>query len=305
MNVIRQIAFGALVVLSGMRGIAAFPFEQCKYYYATDSEGAYSFEFKDGDFQMYRPKGFPDAPGPDKVEIPDSPGFYAEMIHGKYRLQETGGMVLLVVGADRFLVLFKEDIVVMLVDASGIKRQQDFFIGFRDKYCAKAVFMRPPLYSTESKTDVEVSSNLEGGTKSGISYQPPFGKYHLSNEWVVGKANGGIGEWMEISNSYGPAFLMINNGFIYPPDPNYFGKNNRIRRIRVDTADNGSYSKEFELLDTANPQFVPVKSSRGSSIKLTILDIYKGTDFNDTALGFLAFVVNPTEALSTRLNAMK
>jgi hypothetical protein len=107
--------------------------------------------------------------------------------------------------------------------------------------------------------------------------------------WVEGVSGDGIGEYIELD--YSESYLneingiVISNGFVSENNPDLYIKNNRVKRILIE-GDNGRFRNEYDILDTANLQTIrfPINVSK---IKITILDIYKGTTWDDTCINMI------------------
>jgi hypothetical protein len=107
--------------------------------------------------------------------------------------------------------------------------------------------------------------------------------------WAEGKDGAGIEEYLEydFSNTYARSIdtIVMSNGFFYPSNHNLYYQNNRVKRIRVEDID-GNNIQEFEVHDTPNLQSFKLNGFY-SRIRITILDVYYGTDFDDTCINFL------------------
>lgn len=117
-----------------------------------------------------------------------------------------------------------------------------------------------------------------------VSYPPSnLSNWELSTAWVEGVPGDGIGE--EISLLTGGNHLIIANGFFYPKDLSVYTKNNRVRRILVSGSTDGieQFSMEYELTDTPNFQAI-IFPQMVMDVKITILSVYKGTTYSDTAI---------------------
>ena len=125
-----------------------------------------------------------------------------------------------------------------------------------------------------------------------------------STAWVAGKSNSGVGEWIEIELSLNAsifAAIVLING--YTKSEKTYYTNNRIKKIGVELHHNEGdyvYNDVVELEDlpyqvidinTFAPMSSVIFSSDGypnvKKIRLTILDIYKGTTYDDTCLSEL------------------
>lgn len=106
----------------------------------------------------------------------------------------------------------------------------------------------------------------------------------------------GIGEWLEVPLDGTRAYdekriyekLQIFNG--YGANQTLWEENNRVAKIKV-TFSNGE-EQTYELKDTYGLQTIDLqkKMSDVTSAKIEILDIYKGTTYNDTALTEVRFL---------------
>ncbi|MDR0316753.1 MAG: hypothetical protein LBH97_07640 [Treponema sp.] len=107
--------------------------------------------------------------------------------------------------------------------------------------------------------------------------------------WVEGVSGNGIGEYIEMD--YTGSFIgeingiVISNGFVSANNPDLFLKNNRVKRILIE-GNNDSFRNEYDILDTPNLQTImfPMNVSK---IKITILDIYEGTTWDDTCINMI------------------
>jgi hypothetical protein len=106
--------------------------------------------------------------------------------------------------------------------------------------------------------------------------------------WVEGVSGDGIGEFIEIDYKTDIKEIngiVISNGFVSVNNPDLFLKNNRVKKILIE-GDDGRFRNEYEILDTPNLQTIhfPISISK---IKITILDIYKGTTWDDTCINMI------------------
>jgi hypothetical protein len=134
---------------------------------------------------------------------------------------------------------------------------------------------------------IKTSSSLK---ENGKEYSGNNLKYLFkTSPWVEGKEDAGIGEYIEFdfSNTFMKKTdtIVMSNGFFSHNNPSLYNRNNRVKRIRIEDI-NGNYKQEFEVLDTANLQTFKLKDFY-SKIRITILDIYPGTEYNDTCINYL------------------
>lgn len=103
--------------------------------------------------------------------------------------------------------------------------------------------------------------------------------------WVEGANGQGLGEWAEV---YSPRNrIVIMSGFIDPTHPDLFKKNSRVKKIQ---ASFGSESLIFNLRDTPQPQLLELPASfKAGIVRLTILDVYPGSKYEDTAISSIFF----------------
>ncbi|MDH4128377.1 MAG: hypothetical protein OEV44_06465 [Spirochaetota bacterium] len=155
------------------------------------------------------------------------------------------------------------------------------------------VYLPPKLIS-----GVVASSELK---HKKISYSP---KNAVDNDpttaWVEGKAGNGIGESIEVNTTIEQHHGDINGlhkiekiGIIngYAKNKDIFFSNNRVKRIMFEyyyiSKYDGKKSKKmfFDLKDQMEIQYIRFKKPiLTGSFKITILDVYKGTKYNDTAI---------------------
>ncbi len=116
------------------------------------------------------------------------------------------------------------------------------------------------------------------------NYQPVRKWSNQIKPWVEGKKDDGIGESFEFDMSH-PARelwdIRILNGYVDPLKPHLFKENNRIKKALLET-DTGII-KEIQFRDEVEfTQVILPKDVK--HVKLTILEIYKGTKYQDTCI---------------------
>ena len=103
--------------------------------------------------------------------------------------------------------------------------------------------------------------------------------------WVEGKKGDGIGESFEFDTTFPkgglPLDIRILNGYVDPLKPHLFKENNRIKKALLET-DTG-IKKEFKFRDEVEFTQI-ILPSDVKHIKLTILEVYKGTKYQDTCI---------------------
>ena len=107
--------------------------------------------------------------------------------------------------------------------------------------------------------------------------------------WVEGVDGWGIGESFTIStkNRSFYKYILLMNGYISASNPKLYDENGRIKKIMVEGVTSGK-KKEFIVKDTPHPQTVDISFlPEQEDVKITILDVYKGTKYEDTAIHFM------------------
>jgi hypothetical protein len=143
--------------------------------------------------------------------------------------------------------------------------------------------------------NIEASSYIK--EDSGINYKP-ISMYDGKNKtaWCVGSS--GIGEWVRFhftpgshqSNSMYKGMLMvcridIINGLA--TDKNLYFANNRVKKLKAEFSEGQEMviSLKDGVLDYQSYKF----NIKTRWVKLTILDVYKGSQFNDTCISEIDF----------------
>ncbi len=136
--------------------------------------------------------------------------------------------------------------------------------------------------SAESLNRPTITSSSFHSNATG-KFPPSFamdGK--LQSSWIEGTGSDGIGESLTITYKSEIKFqtIAIYNGF---GDPKKWANKNRIKKLKL-TTDTG-YEEIFNLKDTLSVQKLNLKSeSSAKFIKLTILDIFKGSEEKETSI---------------------
>lgn len=149
----------------------------------------------------------------------------------------------------------------------------------------------PEISSTETTVEAadiskwSVSSSSTLGNEGKLNYYPSNIKDGKpSTSWVEGVQGSGIGEWVMLTTSNAQKLkgIKIING--YASSMEFYNKNNRVRSIMLEFSD-GSFVKK-ELGDTSREwQYLDFKEEiLTNSIKITILDVYRGNKYDDTCI---------------------
>lgn len=147
---------------------------------------------------------------------------------------------------------------------------------------AAAVCKHSPLVTQFGHFVVCASSVL--GSQSGNTYGPlNVIDGNVATAWVEGVPGYGEGESIQIDFDGEMAFqsLFITNG--YNKSLPAFYNNARVREVRIETADR--YESVHKLSDRMGSQEIRLpRIVRTSWIKLTLLSVYPGTKWDDTAI---------------------
>lgn len=132
-------------------------------------------------------------------------------------------------------------------------------------------------------TKVFSSSFLKEG---GIEYRASnLSNYDLSSQWVEGESGAGIGTTLSFEFSDSTHVILFVNGFFMPSNLNFYKYNNRVKRVKIKLLD----EKEeyiFNVKDFGGFQEL-ILPKQGKIFELTILEVYRGTKFNDTCISGL------------------
>lgn len=146
-------------------------------------------------------------------------------------------------------------------------------------------------------TYIENSSKLDGNYNTFNIVDSDKATAWVENEESYNK-NGdgkGIGEWIKIKEIKAVPYTMLSyeikrelsglkiiNG--YAKSEEVYKANNRVKKVKIEFSDGSSITRELEdnNLDFQNIDFG--KSIKTKYVKITILDIYKGDKYNDTAI---------------------
>jgi len=111
--------------------------------------------------------------------------------------------------------------------------------------------------------------------------------------WVEGKADDGIGEWVEFT--YDPPVILerisVINGYMRSETLYY--ANNRVKKIRI-SFDDGTHFDQVLKDGELKPQIITLpEPKQAGKVRLTILETYKGSKYNDTCISEIIFDYSP------------
>ena len=165
------------------------------------------------------------------------------------------------------------------------------------------ISMPPPsIFSLFASSELDEDKNDKYAAKNMVDGDP-------STAWVEGKKDNGINEYIkfycppeendmvDLYSAYKIKGLGIING--YAKNESVFYKNNRVKKVRIEYKNDifreenpDSMKKqgnfEFILEDKMEMQFLKfTEPIYMSSMKITILEVYKGSKWNDTCISEL------------------
>jgi hypothetical protein len=181
-----------------------------------------------------------------------------------------------------------------------LKTSESLLISYSNEVKKYSDFITEHRIPSSNIKSIEVSSELEGNYSKMNLFDNSF-----ETAWVEGVAGSGIGEKIKIQLSdYRLAAICLVNG--YTKNSETYTTNNRIKKVKiekeiVDYQDPNktsieTYEKEIKDLPftTVNlNNFYSLTSTIGDygegyskirSITITILDVYKGTKYDDTCI---------------------
>lgn len=127
--------------------------------------------------------------------------------------------------------------------------------------------------------------------EKSIDYKPEnLLNYNLDSPWVESVAGYGIGEKIAFESKRGMG-LVIGIGYVSFEKPYLYGKNSRPKSIKL-TLEDKNLSQVYELKDTPNPQTLlfPYDERYEGKVELEILDVYKGSSWEDTCINFIQLI---------------
>lgn len=100
--------------------------------------------------------------------------------------------------------------------------------------------------------------------------------------WVEGKQGNGIGEWITVEFDSLRLVTSINVQNGYQKNSDIFGKNNRVRQLRVVFSQ--GETQILILSDRIGAELLPLKPVKAYWVKFIIDDVWAGNKYTDTAI---------------------
>lgn len=127
------------------------------------------------------------------------------------------------------------------------------------------------------------SSVLKDG--NGISYDSILVTDKSDDTaWVEGQSGDGIGEWifMEFAEEVMVKEIRISNG--YSKSSKTYYNNNRVKKLKLEFSEGTQTVINFDDGISSMQSTVLEKGVKTSSIKMSILEVYKGDKYTDTCI---------------------
>lgn len=135
---------------------------------------------------------------------------------------------------------------------------------------------------------VKASSVLENN-HDRYGAQNIIDRYNLDTAWVEGAKGYGIGEWIQIESDIDDDInrIIIDNG--YQKTQETYNNNGSLKKFKLDFS-NGQYTyyqidvskEDSHRIDITFSEYIPTRS-----IRLTILDTFKGEKYEDTCVTYI------------------
>ena len=266
-----------------------YPFQNNEYvysvYYSDFQNPGFVFSFNDSIFSI-------DIPEDDEWKLEE--GFFIKEKRSKnYILEKKSDFLYLIVDEAKFLVLYYEDLICILVDCCdyttycGVKKDSRYI------KLSKSNRLRDVWGGIEdihSGGQINTSSFLQEKLNGEVINYDGRNKYmwQIHFPWCEGVYGDGKGEWIRKSfGHYGDKIVLLN-GYVDPNHPDYFYKNGRIKDLKITTESGCFY---YTLEDSPQLQVIDINNEKIKDVKLTIESVYRGKKYKDTALSFFCLLV--------------
>lgn len=137
------------------------------------------------------------------------------------------------------------------------------------------------------------SSTLKASSNN--SYEPSLvTDWKRDTAWVEGKEDDGIGEWIKLEKNSPVKIsgIEITNG--YTKSEKVYKANNRVKTIKIEFSNGESITKGLNDEFGANNLIEFDNAIETNYIKLTILEVYKGSKYTDTCISEIHAFNTPT-----------
>jgi VWFA-related protein len=143
--------------------------------------------------------------------------------------------------------------------------------------------------SYHSAAHITVSSQLIEHNRPSDAYQAG----HLADGkdstcWAEGVDGPGIGEWVQFGFDAPKTLKALKIIAGYTKTPNVYGANNRVKTLKLVFSD--GESQTVDLADQYGFQRILIDRERPTRfVKLVIMDVYKGSSYDDTCVSEVEF----------------
>lgn len=142
----------------------------------------------------------------------------------------------------------------------------EYFIHYYDKIAITD-------FSIITKTALKENDLIySSANMTEFSDKPWCPSINISEEEISIKTNQNIGG------------IYFCNGFFRASREDLYFKNNRVKEIEFVYPESYGLKHRVILIDTFKPQFIPLLNIECREIKIKVLSVYKGTDYNDTCI---------------------
>ena len=154
-------------------------------------------------------------------------------------------------------------------------------------FIVPSVVKKISSYLTEKTGDITFTYNPSAFPNGIIRHGPMWtGQYERAG--TIWATDGyGIGESITIKSYLGSSGIILQNGFVAPWNLDLYYQNSRVKKILVEY--NG-FSEIEKIADTPNPQIIDLKRDDVEEVTITILEVYPGTKYKDTAISSILFL---------------
>jgi hypothetical protein len=149
--------------------------------------------------------------------------------------------------------------------------------------CKRTVMSR---FEPEAKRNVTVCATSSLSTTKNYNFGPDQAvDSNPKTAWVEGDRGDGQGNWIELRfDDVRPVrYIGIENGFGKTVDSNRWMQLNRVKDALIETSD--GLLERVHLKDTDRTQYIDLgRDTQPTWIRLTLLSVYPGSKWQDTAL---------------------
>ncbi len=167
------------------------------------------------------------------------------------------------------------------VDISRIDRDGWVSVDTDGHYVTDFKQNLPPRCDPKDQITIVASSVLSGGN---YNQQNVWDK-DPSTAWVEGDKGDGIGEWLDFwlyRKKQTINSISIINGYV--KNETIYNANNRVKKVRIWANNGDSYLFDLEDNNLQKQILKLPKPINASTLKIIIVDIYKGSKYNDTSI---------------------